>query len=132
VEFRKIHQYNTFCSFAPAQSAFAALLDAEPEHEQQLSGFYQARRDRFRAQLSQTRLRPLPVAGGYFQLADYSAVSNLDDTAFCRWLTLEHGVTAIPLSPFYFAPPAHQRLIRLCFAKHETTLNAAIQRLQEL
>jgi len=132
VEFRKIHQYNTFCSFAPAQSAFAALLDAQPEHEQQLSAFYQTRRDRFRAQLSHTRLRPLPVAGGYFQLVDYSAVSDLDDTAFCRWLTVEHGVTAIPLSPFYFAPPANQRLIRLCFAKHDSTLNAAIQRLREL
>jgi len=131
-EFRKIHQYNTFCSFAPAQHAFAALLDAQPEHEQQLSAFYQTRRDRFRAQLSQTRLLPLPVSGGYFQLVDYSAVSDLPDTEFCRWLTVEHGVTAIPLSPFYSEPPAGQRLIRLCFAKHQTTLDAAIKRLQEL
>jgi len=131
-EFRKIHQYNTFCSFAPAQYAFAALLDAEPEHDQQLSTFYQTRRDRFRAQLLQTRLRPLPVSGGYFQLVDYSAISDLPDTEFCRWLTVEKGVTAIPLSPFYFAPPADQRLIRLCFAKHEATLDAAIARLREL
>ena len=63
---------------------------------------------------------------------DYSAVSDLDDVAFCRWLTIEHGVTAIPLSPFYAAPPPGQRLARLCFAKNEATLDAAIERLQTL
>jgi len=131
-EFRKIHQYNTFCSFAPAQHAFAEMLDAEPEHDEQLSAFYQTRRDRFRAQLTETKLRPLPVSGGYFQLVDYSAVSDLDDLEFCRWLTIEKGVAAIPLSPFYSKPPPGQRLVRLCFAKHETTLDAAIERLRRL
>lgn len=131
-EFRKVHQYNVFCTFHPAQQAFAAMLDAEPEHYLQLGAFYQDKRDRFRAQLSTTRLRPLPVPGGYFQLVDYSAVSDLDDAAFCRWLTIEHGVTAIPLSPFYETPPAGQRLARLCFAKAPATLDAAIERLQRL
>jgi len=131
-EFRKIHQYNTFCSFAPAQYAFAEMLEAEPEHDQQLSAFYQARRDRFRAQLAETQLRPLPVCGGYFQLVDYSAISDLDDLEFCRWLTIEKGVAAIPLSPFYSKPPPGQRLARLCFAKHETTLDAAIERLRRI
>ena len=60
----------------------------------------------------------------YFQLVDYSAVSDLDDLAFCRWLTIEKGVTAIPLSPFYETPPAGQRLVRLCFAKNDATLDA--------
>lgn len=131
-EFRKVHQYNVFCTFNPAQHAFAAMLDAEPEHYEQLGAFYQAKRDRFRAQLLGTRLKPLPVPGGYFQLVDYSAVSDLDDDAFCRWLTVEHGVTAIPLSPFYETPPPGQRLARLCFAKNEATLDAAIERLQRL
>jgi methionine transaminase len=131
-EFRKVHQYNVFCTFAPAQHAFAAMLDAEPGHDEGLGAFYQAKRDRFRAQLLGTRLRPLPVPGGYFQLVDYSAVSDLDDAAFCRWLTIEKGVAAIPLSPFYEAPPAGQRLARLCFAKNEATLDAAIERLREL
>ncbi len=131
-EFRKVHQYNVFCTFAPAQHAFAAMLDAEPEHYEQLGAFYQAKRDRFREQLLGTRLLPLPVPGGYFQLVDYSQVSDLDDDAFCRWLTIEHGVTAIPLSPFYQAPPAGQRLARLCFAKNEDTLDAAIERLRAL
>lgn len=131
-EFRKVHQYNVFCTFHPAQHAFAAMIDAEPEHYEQLGTFYAAKRDRFREQLLQTKLKPLPVPGGYFQLVDYSAVSDLDDVEFCRWLTIEKGVTAIPLSPFYETPPAGQRLARLCFAKNETTLDAAIERLMRL
>ena len=131
-EFRKVHQYNTFCTFNPAQHAFAEMIEQEPEHYEGLGAFYQAKRDRFRAQLLTTRLKPLPVPGGYFQLVDYSAVSDLDDVEFCRRLTIEHGVTAIPLSPFYETPPAGQRLARLCFAKNEATLDAAIERLQKL
>ena len=131
-EFRKVHQYNVFCTFAPAQHAFAAMITAEPEHYEQLGAFYQAKRDAFRAQLETTRLVPLPVPGGYFQLVDYSAVSDLDDAAFCRWLTIEKGVAAIPLSPFYASPPAGQRIARLCFAKNAATLDAAIARLQAL
>lgn len=131
VELRKVHQYNSFCSFAPAQWAFAAMIEAEPEHYETLGSFYQAKRDRFREQLLTTRLRPLPVPGGYFQLVDYSAVSDLDDVAFCRWLTIEKGVAAIPLSPFYGEPPSGQRIARLCFAKLESTLDTAIERLRE-
>ena len=131
-EFRKVHQYNVFCTFHPAQHAFAAMIDAEPEHYEQLGAFYQAKRDRFREQLLTTKLVPLPVPGGYFQLVDYSAISDLDDAAFCRWLTAEKGVAAIPLSPFYETPPDGQRLARLCFAKNDSTLDGAIERLQKL
>ena len=131
-EFRKVHQYNTFCSFTPAQFAFAEMIEKHPEHYRELGGFYQAKRDRFAEQLRGTRLVPLPVPGGYFQLVDYSAVSELDDAAFCRWLTIEKGVAAIPLSPFYAAPPPGQRLARLCFAKLPETLDAAIARLEKV
>ncbi|MBN8213022.1 MAG: pyridoxal phosphate-dependent aminotransferase [Xanthomonadales bacterium] len=131
-EFRKVHQYNVFCTFHPAQHAFAAMIDAEPEHYEQLGAFYQSKRDRFREQLLTTKLKPLPVPGGYFQLVDYSAISDLDDAAFCRWLTVEKGVAAIPLSPFYETPPEGQRLARLCFAKNDSTLDGAIERLQRL
>ena len=72
------------------------------------------------------------MPGGYFQLVDYSAVSDLPDAEFCRWLTIEKGVTAIPLSPFYEKPPQGQRLARLCFAKSEATLDAAIEQLAKL
>ena len=131
-EFRTVHQYNTFCSFTPAQFAFAEMIEKHPEHYRELGGFYQAKRDRFAEQLRGTRLVPLPVPGGYFQLVDYSAVSELDDAAFCRWLTIEKGVAAIPLSPFYAAPPPGQRLARLCFAKLPETLDAAIARLEKV
>ncbi|PPJ43881.1 MULTISPECIES: pyridoxal phosphate-dependent aminotransferase [unclassified Pseudoxanthomonas] len=131
-EFRKVHQYNVFCTFAPAQHAFAAMIRQEPEHYEQLGAFYQEKRNRFREQLLGTKFVPLPVPGGYFQLVDYSAVSDLPDAEFVKWLTVEHGVTAIPLSPFYETPPTGQRLARLCFAKNEATLDAAIARLKTL
>ena len=108
------------------------MINEQPEHHRELGAFYQGKRDAFRAQLAQTRFKLLDVAGGYFQLVDYSAISDLDDMAFCRWLTIEKGVTAIPLSPFYAEPPAGQRLIRLCFAKNQATVDAAIARLREL
>ncbi|WP_132999931.1 pyridoxal phosphate-dependent aminotransferase [Luteimonas arsenica] len=132
LEFRKVHQYNVFCTFAPAQHAFAEMLREEPGHYLGLGDFYQAKRDAFREQLLGTKLKPLPVPGGYFQLVDYSAISDLVDTEFCRWLTIEHGVASIPLSPFYESPPAGQRLARLCFAKAQPTLDAAIERLARL
>jgi methionine aminotransferase len=131
-ELRKVHQYNSFCSFAPAQFAFAQMIEAHPEHYDGLGAFYEAKRDHFAEQLSRTKLKALPVPGGYFQLVDYSAVSDLPDLPFCRWLTVEKGVAAIPLSPFYESPPPGQRLARLCFAKAEATLDAAIARLMKL
>jgi methionine aminotransferase len=131
-EFRKVHQYNTFATSTPAQWAFAGMLTGHPEHHAALGAFYQAKRDRFRAQLARTRLRPLAVSGSYFQLVDYSAVSDLDDDAFARWLCFTHGVASIPLSPFYAAPPAGQRIVRLCFAKSDATLDAAIERLERV
>jgi methionine transaminase len=130
-ELRKVHQYNTFCSFAPVQWAFAAMIARHPEHYEGLGAFYQEKRDHFAAQLAGTRLRALPVPGGYFQLVDYSAISDLPDAEFCRWLTIDKGVTAIPLSPFYADPPAGQRIARLCFAKNQATLDAAIERLKD-
>lgn len=129
-EFRKVHQYNTFCTFAPAQWAFAELIISHPEHYAELGAFYQEKRDYFAQQLARTRFNALPVPGGYFQLVDYSAISDLPDTEFTRWLCVEKGVAAVPLSPFYAAPPAGQRLIRLCFAKNPQTLDAAIARLE--
>ena len=129
-EFRKVHQYNTFATSTPAQWAFAGMLREHPEHHAALGAFYEAKRDRFRAQLARTRLRPLSASGSYFQLVDYSAISDLGDDAFARWLCTTHGVASIPLAPFYAAPPAGQRIVRLCFAKHEATLDAAIERLE--
>ena len=129
-ELRKVHQYNTFCSFAPAQWAFAEMIRSHPEHYAELGPFYQEKRSYMQQQLLKTRFKALPVPGGYFQLVDYSAVSDLPDAEFARWLCVEKGVAAIPLSPFYETPPEGQRLVRLCFAKNAETLDAAIARLE--
>ncbi len=130
-EFRKVHQYLTFCSFQPAQWAFAEMLAQSPAHYLDLPAFYQAKRDHFRALLAPSRLKLLAVPGGYFQLADYSAIRDVDDLNFCDWLVREVGVAAIPLSPFYETPP-DARLLRFCFAKSDATLAAAAERLCKL
>jgi methionine aminotransferase len=131
-EFRKVHQYLTFCSFSPAQWAFAEMIERHPEHYLDLPAFYQEKRDRFRSLLADTRFALPRVDGAYFQLADYSSISDLDDVAFSRWLTVEKGVAAIPLSPFYQSPPPGQRLIRFCFAKSDATQVAAVERLRRV
>ncbi|MEH4800867.1 pyridoxal phosphate-dependent aminotransferase [Atlantibacter hermannii] len=127
-ELRKVHQYLTFSVNTPAQLALADMLREEPAHYEDLPAFYRAKRDRFVAALSTSRLRVLPGEGTYFLLADYSAISDLDDVSFCQWLTREVGVAAIPLSVFCAAPFPH-KLIRLCFAKQDATLDAAASRL---
>jgi methionine transaminase len=127
-EFRKVHQYLTFCTFQPAQWAFAEVLERDPQHYLDLPRFYQAKRDRFRALLASSKFRLQPVSGAYFQLVDYSAISDKDDLTFCEWLIREAGVAAIPVSAFYESPPS-SRLIRFCFAKSDDTLVAAAERL---
>ncbi len=130
-ELRKVHQYLTFSVNTPAQLALADMLRTEPEHYRELPAFYQARRDVLINALSSSRLEILPCEGTYFLLADYSAISSLDDVSFCQWLTKEVGVAAIPLSVFCADPFPH-KLIRLCFAKQESTLLAAAERLCKL
>jgi methionine aminotransferase len=131
-ELRKVHQFVTFCTSTAAQHAFAEVLDADSGQLASLAGFYQAKRDAFRALLSQSRFRLLPVAGAYFQLADYSALSQEQDVVFARRLVAEVGVATIPISGFYEQPLPGQRLIRLCFAKSDATLEEAAARLNSL
>lgn len=127
-EFRKVHQFNVFSVNTPMQVAIAAYL-ADPVHYEQVSPMYQAKRDRFRLGLGGTKFKALACEGSYFQVAEYGAISDLPDVEFAQWLTREHGVAGIPLSPFYKDPPSGQRLIRFCFAKQDATLDAAIERL---
>lgn len=136
-EFRKIHQYVTFCSFTPAQIAIAQMLKEQPAHITALASFYQQKRDVLINALKDSRFTLLPSQGTYFLLLDYSAISTLNDREFCQWLTKEIGVAAIPLSPLY---PAEQReayhrdnkVIRLCFAKNDDTLLKAAEILCQL
>ena len=129
-EFRKVHQFNVFTVNTPVQHALARYMqDARPYLE--LAAFYQAKRDLFRDGLARTQLRVLPSQGTYFQAVDYSAVSDLPEAEFCQWLTREIGVAAIPLSVFYEGG-FEQRIARLCFAKKDETLRAALARLAAL
>jgi methionine aminotransferase len=130
-EFRKVHQYLTFCTFNPAQWAFADILESDPQHYLDLPAFYQTKRDYFRNLLKPSKFKLLPVRGAYFQLVDYSAIAQNDDLNFCEWLIREAGVAAIPVSAFYETPP-DAKIVRLCFAKNDDTLNAAAERLCRL
>lgn len=132
-EFRKVHQYLTFCTFTPAQWALAEVIENDPQHYLDLPAFYQVKRDRFRDLLAGSKFELLPVGGAYFQIADYSALNDAaDDLAFCEWLVKEGGVAAIPVSAFYENAPREQRLIRFCFAKSDATLEQAAARLKAL
>ncbi|MCW5636031.1 MAG: pyridoxal phosphate-dependent aminotransferase [Rubrivivax sp.] len=129
-EFRKVHQFNVFTVNTPVQHGLARYM-ADPRPHLELPAFYQRKRDLFRAGLERTRLVPLQSQGSYFQVVDYAQVSELPEAGFCQWLTREVGVAAIPLSAFYEGG-FEQRLARLCFAKRDETLRAALERLQKL
>jgi methionine aminotransferase len=129
-EFRKVHQFNVFTVNTPVQHALAAYM-ADPAPYLGLATVYAAKRDRFRSGLAATGLRLLSSEGSYFQCVDYSLLDahrERDDADFCRWLTAEAGVAAIPLSAFY-AGGCQERVIRFCFAKQDATLDAALERL---
>ena len=129
-EFRKVHQFNVFTVNTPVQHGLAAYM-ADDRPYLDLPAFYQRKRDLFRAGLENTRFKLLPSEGSYFQCVDISDVSNLGEADFCRWLTTEIGVAAIPLSAFY-GDGFDQRVVRFCFAKKDTTLHLALERLSRL
>ena len=129
-EFRKVHQFNVFTVNTPVQCGLAAYMaDATPYLE--LPAFYQRKRDLFRDGLKRTKFKLLPSEGTYFQCVDISSVSGLGEADFCKWLTTEIGVAAIPLSAFY-GDVFDQRVVRFCFAKKDETLNSALDRLARL
>jgi methionine aminotransferase len=129
-EFRKVHQFNVFTVNTPVQYGLAAYM-ADDRPYLDLPAFYQRKRDLFRAGLAKTRFKLLPSEGSYFQCVDISEVSDLGEADFCKWLTTEIGVAAIPLSAFY-GDGFDQRVVRFCFAKKDETLHAALGRLAKL
>src|SRR5690606_33247660 len=106
-EIRKVHQFIVFTVSSPVQHALAHYM-TNPLPYTQLADFYEKRRDYLANGLQKTRFRPLTSEGTFFLLADYSAVSDLPEIEFTRWLTTEHGITAIPVSAFYTDPSAPQ------------------------
>jgi methionine aminotransferase len=129
-EFRKVHQFNVFTVNTPMQHGLAAYM-ANPTPYLELPAFYQRKRDLFRKGLAATRFKLLSSEGSYFQCVDISAVSDKSESDFCKWLTAEVGVAAIPLSAFY-GDGFDQKVVRFCFAKRDDTLNAALARLAQL
>lgn len=129
-EFRKVHQFNVFTVNTPVQYALAEYM-ADPNPHLNLPDFYQNKRDLFRAGLEKSRFKLLPCQGTYFQCVETSAINDLNEADFCKWLTAEIGVAAIPLSAFY-GNNFDQRVIRFCFAKKSETLARSIDKLQAL
>lgn len=130
-EFRKIHQFVTFTTTSFLQYAVADFMAECPEHATDLSEFYQKKRDLFLELMKDSRFELTPSRGTYFQLANYSEISDEDDMAFVQQLTTQHGVAAIPLSPFYSKAP-DTRIVRFCFCKDDATLQQAAERLSSL
>jgi methionine aminotransferase len=128
-ELRRVHQFVCFVAVTPVQQGIADFLRADPGYATALADTYQPLRDTFCAALAGSRFRLRPSAGTYFQLLDYSAISDEPDTTVCETWTREHGVACIPVSVFSQAPPQGQRLLRFCFAKPEAELLEAAERL---
>ncbi|MBL7779833.1 MAG: aminotransferase class I/II-fold pyridoxal phosphate-dependent enzyme [Saprospiraceae bacterium] len=129
-EFRKIHQFNVFSGNHPMQAAFADFM-ADPSEYMGLPDFYQQKRDFFLQAMANTRFKPLSCKGTYFQLFDYSSISDETDLDFCKRITVEYGVAAIPVSAF-FSDGRDDKVIRLCFAKTEDLLERAGKALEKL
>ena len=129
-EFRKVHQFNCFSCFSPAQFALAEFLQ-QKENYLQVGNFIQQKRDYFQTLMQQTRLKALPSYGSYFQLYSYDAISDESEKDFAIRLTKEYGVATIPVSAFYQNEKNNQ-VIRFCFAKQESTLDEAVNRLAHL
>lgn len=125
-ELRKVHQYVTFVAVTPIQLALADFMQSCPQHYQQLASFYQRKRDLFCEHMAGSRFHFFPAKGTFFQLMDYSEISDREDLAMAEWLTREQGVAAIPVSVFYKEPPA-AHYVRFCFAKEDETLIRAAE-----
>jgi len=125
-EIRKVYQFLAFAANTPMQFAAAEFLLQNPSYENSVSEIMQAKRNYFAEGLSQSRFQLLPCEGAYFQIVDYSMISDLADTEFANWLTIEHKVAGIPVSAFYQNPNPDQRFLRFCFAKNNDTLQKSL------
>ena len=127
VEFQRVHQFLTFASNTPIQYAYAQFMKNKDIYLS-LSEFYQQKRNKFLSLIKNSRFKALPCRGTYFQMLDYSAISDDSDVEFSKRLTIEHGVASIPPSVFYHHQVDH-KVLRFCFAKKDETLEKAAERL---
>jgi methionine aminotransferase len=125
-EIKKVHQFLVFCVNSLCQASLAEYMNHVDVS--QLGAFYQQKRDDFRSRMSGSRFELLPCEGTYFQLGSYSAISDENDVVFAKRLVVEHGVATIPLSVFN-ANGEDRKILRFCFAKDDTTIQKAIEKL---
>lgn len=121
--FRRAHQFVVFCCNTPIQYALAEFM-SDPANWNTLHLFYQKKRDYFQTLIQGSRFKIIPCYGTYFQLLDYSNISDEDELTFAKRLTIEKGVASIPVSMFYHKP-LNNSTLRFCFAKKEETLEKA-------
>jgi len=126
-EFQRVHQFLTFASNTPIQYAYAEFMKNKNIYLN-LSAFYQQKRDKFLSLIENSRFKAMPCHGTYFQMVDYSSISDESDVEFSKRLTTEHGVASIPPSVFYHRQVDH-KVLRFCFAKKDETLENAAERL---
>ncbi len=124
-ELQRVHQFLTFASNTPIQYAYAEFMERKDIYLK-LSSFYQKKRDHFLSLIATSSFKALPCKGTYFQVLDYSAISNEPDEDFAKRLTIEKGVASIPPSVFYRHRDDH-RVLRFCFAKKDETLEKAAE-----
>jgi methionine aminotransferase len=129
-EFRKVHQFNVFSVNHPIQIALSEYLEI-PSHYQNLSGFFQQKRDFFLELIKDSRFKFTPSKGTYFQTLDYSNITNKNDCEFAQELTIEKGIASIPISVFNLNKLDH-KVLRFCFAKTDDTLIKAAKILNSI
>ncbi len=129
-EFRKVHQFNCFTCNSPMQFALADFLKYK-ESYLALGDFLQKKRDYFQELMKQTKFKPVPSHGSYFQLYSYEGLSEESEKDFAIRLTKEYGVATIPTSAFYKLGK-DDKVLRFCFAKKESTLEEAVARLLKI
>ncbi len=129
-EFRKVHQFNVFSVNTPVQYALSDFI-LDKQHYRDLGGFYQQKRDTFNKLLQGSKFKIRPSEGTYFQLLDYSKISDEKDTDYAIRLTKETGVASIPVSVFYHEKNK-DKFLRFCFAKEDETLEKAAEKLMTL
>lgn len=124
-EFRKAHQFIVFTCNTPVQLAIAEYMK-DKENYLHVADMYQSKRDYFVKHLEGSQFSIIPSYGTYFQLLDYSKISDENDMDFSAQLVKEHGIASIPVSPF-ISGKNNLKVLRFCFAKQEETLNKATE-----
>ena len=129
-EVARVHQFVTYAVNGAIQRAYTEFVMRDPASST-VTPFYQAKRDLFLRLIEGSRFRPLPCRGTYFQMVDYSAITAERDSEFALRLINEHGVAAIPISPFMTGVDPGP-VLRFCFAKRDETLERAAERLRKV